>query len=174
MKIYFIGAGPGDPDLLTCKGKKLVQEADIIIYAGSLVNPRLLEFKNKNSLVYDSASMTLNDLCDLYFDNITENGIIARLHTGDPSLYSAIGEQIQFLEKHDIPWEVIPGVSSFSAAASSLGLELTLPGISQSVVITRQSGRTSVPEKEKLKEFAKKYPAVVIDQSPSTDAQAPR
>lgn len=155
MKIYFIGAGPGDPELLTLKGKKIIETADIIIYAGSLVNPEVLKWKNDNTVVHDSSSMNLEEMCDVFENNKDQKGIIARLHTGDPGLYSAIGEQIRFCHQKKIPFEIIPGVSSFAATAASLGIELTLPGISQSVVITRKAGRTPVPKKESLKEYAK-------------------
>lgn len=154
MKIYFIGAGPGDPDLLTLKGKELIENARIIIYAGSLVSLQILKWKKTDALVYDSAFMTLDEVTAIYQTYRKDMGHIARLHTGDPGLYSAIGEQIRFCREKAIPFEVVPGVSSFSASAAALGLELTLPGISQSLVITRRAGRTPMPERESLFQMA--------------------
>ncbi|MCP4129964.1 MAG: precorrin-4 C(11)-methyltransferase [bacterium] len=153
-KVYFVGAGPGDPDLITVKGKKFIESADIIIYAGSLVNKEVIACRKKESLVYNSASMTLDEVLEIIKKGISENLTIARVHTGDPSLYGAIREQIVELEKSSIDYEIIPGVSSFTAAASVLGKEFTLPGVSQTVICTRLEGRTPVPEKESLELLA--------------------
>ncbi|MBN2736733.1 MAG: precorrin-4 C(11)-methyltransferase [Spirochaetales bacterium] len=162
MKVYFIGAGPGDPDLITLKGKELIQNAEIIIYAGSLVNPRLLQWKKPQSRVYDSAAMTVNQVTEIYQLHCKDQGHIARLHTGDPSLYSAMGEQIRFCREKKIPFEVVPGVSSFCASAAALCTELTLPGITQSIVITRRAERTPMPEKESLEQMARSGCTLVL------------
>ncbi|MFH1859560.1 MAG: precorrin-4 C(11)-methyltransferase [bacterium] len=149
-KVYFIGAGPGDPELLTLKGKGIIEKADVIIYAGSLVNEKILDFARKEAGVYNSAVMTLEEVVEIYKQYKDTGATVARIHTGDTSLYSAIAEQIEWCEKEGIEYEVIPGVSSFCAAAAALKQELTLPGISQTVIITRASGRTSVPVPEVL------------------------
>ena len=142
MQVYIVGAGAGDPELITVKGQKLLQKADVIIYAGSLVNPALLDFAKEGAEIHDSASMTLPEV------------MVVRLHTGDPSIYGAIQEQMDALKKKDIDFEVVPGVSSFLATAAALKQEYTLPGISQTVIITRNEGRTPVPEREKLRSLA--------------------
>lgn len=162
MKVYFIGAGPGDPELLTLKGLRLLTEADIVIYAGSLVNPEILASAKPGAEILDSAGMSLNEVSAVYLRAKPEPGIIARLHTGDPSLYGAIQEQMDFCRRENIPFEVVPGVSSFSAAAAALEQELTLPGVTQTVVITRAAGRTPVPEKEDLALLARPRPTMVL------------
>ncbi len=154
-KVIFIGAGPGDPELLTIKGQKAIKNADIIIYAGSLVNKEILNYAKKEAEIYNSASMNLKEILEV-MDKETEKGKnIARVHTGDPSIYGAIGEQIQFLKKNRIQFEIIPGVSSLFGTAAALETELTLPEISQTVIITRPGGRTPKPQKEAIKELAK-------------------
>jgi len=153
-KVIFIGAGPGDPELLTIKGYKAIENADVIIYAGSLVNKEVLNHKKENCQVYNSAHLNLNEIIEIIEKAIKENKLIARVHTGDPSIYGAIGEQIKELQKRDIPFEIIPGVSSVFASASVLEQELTLPGLSQTVIITRPEGRTPKPEGESLKGLA--------------------
>jgi len=150
MTVCFIGAGPGDPDLLTMRGLSRIREADIIVYAGSLVNPALLEHARRGAEVLDSASMTLEQVTDVYRRHAAEPGLIARLHTGDPSIYGAVQEQIDFCRGAGISIEVVPGVSSVSAAAAALEQELTLPGISQTVILSRAAGRTPVPAGEDL------------------------
>ena len=152
--IHFVGAGPGAPDLITLRGAKLLEEADLIIYAGSLVNPELLSRKKESARVMDSSVMTLPEVIQAMEEEEKKRGMTVRLHTGDPSIYGAIKEQMEELDKRGISYEVTPGVSSFCAAAASLGLEYTLPDISQSVVITRMAGRTSVPERESVASFA--------------------
>ena len=152
--IHFIGAGPGAADLITVRGARLLREADVIIYAGSLVNPALLENKKEDCAVYDSASMTLEDVIDVMKATEASGGTTVRLHTGDPSLYGAILEQIDRLDELEIAYDVTPGVSSFSGAAAALEAEYTLPEVSQSVIITRMAGRTPVPEREKLSKMA--------------------
>lgn len=152
--IHFIGAGPGAADLITVRGAKLLGEADVIIYAGSLVNPALLDYKKESCIVYDSASMTLEAVIDVMKDAEAKGWNTVRLHTGDPSLYGAIREQMDLLDELGLSYDVTPGVSSFSGAAAALEAEYTLPDVSQSVIITRMAGRTPVPEGEKLSEMA--------------------
>ena len=142
-KVYFIGAGPGDPELITLKGKRLLEGADVIIYAGSLVNKALLE--GLRAVIYDSAAMTLDDVIRVMEKTVCEDRNVARLHTGDPALYGAISEQIERLIALGINYEVIPGVSSGLAGAAILGQELTIPEISQTVIFTRMAGKTPVP-----------------------------
>ena len=153
--VYFIGAGPGGKELITVKGMKTLAAADCVIYAGSLVNPELLGYAKPGCDIHDSAKMTLEEVTEIMLKNEKDGLLTARLHTGDPSIYGAIKEQIDILTANGIPYEIIPGVSSFSAAASVLGAEYTLPGISQTVILTRMEGRTPVPEKEKITELAK-------------------
>lgn len=154
MKVYFIGAGPGDPELITIKAKKLIKQADVIIFAGSLVNEAVLKGRKKEACVYDSAGMHLDDVCRVYQKYKKKDVVIARVHTGDPSIYGAIQEQMAWCDQNDVPYEVVPGVSSFCAASAALQQELTLPGISQTVIISRLSGRTRVPAKEDLTHLA--------------------
>lgn len=152
--VYFVGAGPGDPELMTLKGKRLLEKADMVIYTGSLINTAVLSYTKASAQCFDSKNMDLRSVLAL-FDQAAESGLdVVRLHTGDTCLYGAIREQIDHLRKKGIPFEICPGVSSFSGAAAALETEYTLPGITQSVVITRMAGRTPVPEKEKLAAFA--------------------
>ncbi len=162
MKVYFIGAGPGDPELITVKGKKAIEMSGYCIYAGSLVNPDILKYCGKDTRVYDSASMTLDEIINIVEEAKKDNKDVARVHTGDPSIFGAIQEQMSELDKRGIDYEVIPGVSSFLAAASTLKQELTLPGISQTVIITRIEGRTPVPETEGLEVLAKSKATLCI------------
>ena len=152
--IYFVGAGPGAPDLITLRGDALLRRADVIIYAGSLVNPVLLDSAKPGCEIYDSANMTLEQVLERMLVSERGGRITVRLHTGDPSLYGAIREQMDELDKHGIDYEVVPGVSSFFAAAAALKAEYTLPGVSQTVIITRAEGRTPVPEREKIASLA--------------------
>ncbi len=152
--IHFIGAGPGGPDLITVRGARLLGEADCIIYAGSLVNPALLDYKKEGCAVYDSAGMTLEAVLAVMRENEAAGKTTVRLHTGDPCLYGAIREQMDELDRLGIPYDDTPGVSSFCGAAAALHAEYTLPEVSQSVIITRMAGRTSVPEGEKLSKLA--------------------
>ena len=152
--VHFIGAGPGAADLITLRGARLLGEADVIVYAGSLVNPALLEYKKAGCAVYDSASMTLEQVLAVMREAEGAGKTTVRLHTGDPSLYGAIREQMDALDRLGIPYDVTPGVSSFSGAAAALNAEYTLPGVSQSVIITRMAGRTPVPEGERLRALA--------------------
>ena len=148
--IHFVGAGPGAVDLITMRGVNLLREADIVIYAGSLVNPELLQYCKKKATIYDSAGMTLEQVIEV----MQEDQSIVRLHTGDPSLYGAIREQMDELNRLGIAYDITPGVSSFSGAAAALQAEYTLPDVSQSVIITRMAGRTPVPEGEQLRKMA--------------------
>lgn len=152
--VYFIGAGPGDPDLITVKGRKIISEADVIIFAGSLVSKEHFEYCKENVEIHDSASMTLQQVIDVVEKSYKANKKIVRLHTGDPAIYGAIKEQMDELEKFNIPYEVVPGVSSFTAAAAAIKKEFTLPNVSQTIILTRVEGRTPVPEKENLERLA--------------------
>ena len=160
--IYFVGAGPGAPDLITVRGKKAIENADIIIYAGSLVNPALLEDAKESCLCYNSAGMTLEEVISVMADPLNLGKVIVRLHTGDPCLYGAIREQMDLLDQHGLDYEVIPGVSSFIGAAAALKAEYTLPEVSQTVILTRMEGRTPVPEKEDIAKLAAHGATMVI------------
>ena len=148
--VRFVGAGSGAPDLITLRGMRLLQEADVIIYAGSLVNPQLLAYAGESCRIYNSAKMTLEQVLEVMTEAEEKGETTVRLHTGDPCLYGAVREQMDVLDEKGISYDYCPGVSSFSGAASALNLEYTLPGVSQSVVITRMAGRTPVPEKESI------------------------
>ena len=160
--VHFVGAGSGAPDLITLRGKKHLEEADVIIYAGSLVNPQLLEYKKESAVVYNSATMTLEEVLSVMVQAEKEGKDTLRLHTGDPCLYGAIREQMDALDARGIAYDDTPGVSSFQAAAAALNLEYTLPDVSQSVIITRMEGRTPVPEKERIESFAAHGATMVI------------
>lgn len=160
--IYFIGAGPGAVDLITMRGHKLLTNADVIIYAGSLVNPCLLEYKKDSCKVYNSAQMTLEEVIAVMLPANNEGKLVVRLHTGDPSIYGAIREQMDILDTENVSYEVVPGVSSFIGAAASLKAEFTLPGVSQTVILTRMEGRTPVPEREEISRLAAHNATMVI------------
>lgn len=160
--VHFVGAGSGAPDLITVRGQRLLVEADVIIYAGSLVNPALLDDKKEGCVVFDSAKMTLEEVLDVMRDAEKKGLTTVRLHTGDPCVYGAIREQMDLLEAAGIPYDSTPGVSAFCGAAAALDMEYTLPGISQSVVITRMAGRTPMPEKESIESFAAHGATMVI------------
>lgn len=160
--IYFIGAGPGDPELITLKGMKIIQACDVIIYAGSLVNKEILKYAKPEAEIYDSALMNLDEIIELMVKSHKEKKDVARIHTGDPAIYGAIHEQIKRLEEKNIDYEVIPGVSSFLAAAAVLKKELTIPEITQTVIITRIGGRTKVPPKEDLKDLSRHKATMAI------------
>ena len=161
-KIHFVGAGPGDKELITLKGYKLLSNADVVIYAGSLVNPALLEYCKEGCEIHNSAYMDLQQITDVMEKGIKEGKSVVRLQTGDFSIYGSIREQVEELNKIDIDYDCTPGVSSFLGASSALGVEYTVPEISQSVVITRMEGRTPVPEKESIESFAKHQTSMVI------------
>ena len=160
--IHFVGAGCGAPDLITVRGMNLLKEADVIIYAGSLVNPQLLDYKKASCEVCNSAVMTLEEVLEVMLRAEAEGKTTVRLHTGDPCLYGAIREQMDVLEEKKIAYDYCPGVSSLCGAASALNLEYTLPDVSQSVVITRMAGRTPVREKEEISTFAAHHATMVI------------
>lgn len=160
--VHFVGAGSGAADLITLRGMRLLQQADVIIYAGSLVNPQLLEYKKPQAVVYNSARMTLEEVLAVMEQAHREQKEILRLHTGDPCLYGAIREQMDALDARGIPYDDTPGVSSFQAAAAALNLEYTLPEVSQSVIITRMEGRTPVPEREQIESLAAHGATMVI------------
>lgn len=152
--VHFVGAGPGAPDLITLRGARLLREAHQVIYAGSLVNPALLDGCRPGCRILDSARMTLEEVLAAIGETEAQGLDTVRLHTGDPSLYGAVSEQIEALDAGGIAWDLCPGVSSFSAAAAALGAEYTLPGKSQSLILTRAAGRTPVPEGEELSRLA--------------------
>ena len=160
--VHFVGAGSGAPDLITVRGQRLLSDADVIIYAGSLVNPALLEYKKDGCLVYDSAKMTLEQVTNVMRKAEKDGLTTVRLHTGDPCIYGAIREQMDILEEAGIQYDSTPGVSAFCGAASALDMEYTLPGISQSVIITRIAGRTPMPEKESIESFAAHGATMVV------------
>lgn len=160
--VHFVGAGPGAPDLITVRGKKYLEEADVIIYAGSLVNPELLEYTKDVCTIHNSAKMTLEEVIDVMVQAEENGKTTVRLHTGDPCIYGAIREQMDILDEKGIAYDYCPGVSAFCGAAGALNLEYTLPDISQSVVITRMEGRTPVPSKESIQSFAAHQATMVI------------
>lgn len=160
--IYFIGAGPGAADLITVRGAKLLKKADVIIYAGSLVNPALLDYAKEECKIYDSAKMTLEEVIEVMLDFSEDDKTIVRLHTGDPCIYGAIREQMDILDKHKLSYESVPGVSSFIGAAAALNAEYTLPNVSQTVILTRMAGRTPVPEKEEISKLASHGATMVV------------
>lgn len=159
--IYFIGAGPGAVDLITVRGMKLLQKASLVIYAGSLVNAELLDFCREDAVIMNSASMTLEQVIDAMQAHANDE-VIVRLHTGDPSLYGAIREQMDALDRLHLPYEIVPGVSSFCAAAAALKAEYTPPGVSQTVIISRMAGRTAVPERESIRSLASHGATMVL------------
>lgn len=152
--VHFVGAGCGAPDLITLRGDRFIREADVIIYAGSLVNPALLEHAKSGCQIHNSAYMTLDEVIAVILDAEEKGLMTVRLHTGDPSIYGAIREQMDELNKHGIAYDVCPGVSAWAGAAAALNLEYTLPGISQSVIITRMEGRTPMPSHQSIQEYA--------------------
>ena len=160
--VSFIGAGPGDPELLTIKGKRIIDSADVIIYAGSLVNPQVLEGAKKDAVIYNSAKMNLDEVIEVIKDAEGRGLKVARVHTGDPAIFGAHREQMDRLDELGIEYEVIPGVSSFLAAAAVLKKEYTLPGVSQTVILTRMEGRPPMPPREKLVELAQHNSTMII------------
>ena len=160
--VKIVGAGPGAKDLITVRGMHMLNEADVIIYAGSLVNEELLEYAKKDCEIYNSAYMNLDEVIDVIVKAESEGKNIVRLHTGDPSLYGAIREQIEELAKHGITCEICPGVSSFLAAAAAMNCEYTVPEVAQSVIITRMPGRTPVPDNESIAKLAAHGTSMVI------------
>lgn len=160
--IHFVGAGPGAEDLITLRGKTFLETADVVIYAGSLVNPKLLDYTKDGCDIYNSAKMTLEEVLSVMEETEAKEKITVRLHTGDPCLYGAIREQMDYLDAKGMKYDSCPGVSSFCGAAAALNMEYTLPNVSQSVVITRMEGRTPVPSKESIQSFASHNATMVI------------
>lgn len=160
--VYFVGAGTGAVDLITVRGMRLLEQADVIIYAGSLVNPELLNYAKEKCKIYNSAKLTLEEVLEIMQKAETENKMTVRLHTGEPSIYGAVREQMDELDKLGISYESCPGVSACFGAAASLNLEYTLPSISQSLIITRMEGKTKVPEKESIESFAAHQTSMAI------------
>ena len=160
--IYFVGAGSGAPDLITVRGAKLLEQADVIVYAGSLVNPALLEYKKESCAVYNSATMTLEEVMEVMIPATRAGKLVVRLHTGDPCVYGAHREQMDVLDREGLDYEVVPGVSSFCGAAAALKAEYTLPDVSQTVILTRMEWRTPVPPKEKIELLAAHGATMVI------------
>jgi precorrin-4/cobalt-precorrin-4 C11-methyltransferase len=161
-KVVFIGAGPGDPELITIKGKKWLEQADVVIYAGSLLNPEYLKYCKKGAELFDSAKMSLPEVLKIMVKAAKADRLVARVHDGDPSFYGAIQEQMSFLDKEGIEYFRIPGVSCLQGGAAALNRELTLPNISQTVIITRPEGRTPVPESESIRKLAAHQATMVI------------
>ncbi|MBQ1848079.1 MAG: precorrin-4 C(11)-methyltransferase [Clostridia bacterium] len=160
--VHIVGAGCGAPDLITLRGKAHIENADVIIYAGSLVNKELLKFAKRGCAIHDSAKMTLEEITAVMTEAEAKGLTTVRLHTGDPSLYGAIGEQMREMDKLGIEYDITPGVSSFSGAAAALKTEYTLPDVSQTVIITRAAGKTPVPEKEALRSLASHGATMVL------------
>jgi precorrin-4/cobalt-precorrin-4 C11-methyltransferase len=160
--IYIVGAGPGDPELMTIKAQRLLAEADLVVWAGSLINPAVLQMVNPKAVIYDSSELTLEQIVSRIEEGYHQGQLVIRLHTGDPSIYGAIHEQIQILDERKIPWQIVPGVSSFLAAAATLGIEYTVPELTQTLILTRVEGRTLVPEQESITELAKHQSSICI------------
>ncbi len=161
-KVYFIGAGPGDPELITLKGYRIIKNADVVIYAGSLVSKEIIKDVKHNAEIIDSSSLNLYETHNIIKEAILKKKLVARVHTGDPSIYSAIKEQIYLLEQDNIPYEIIPGVTSAFALAAKSTITLTVPQKTQTLIITRVEGRTPMPEEEKLKKLAKHKASLAI------------
>ncbi len=160
--IHFVGAGPGAADLITVRGKRLIEEADVIIYAGSLVNPELLNYAKKTCKTYNSATMTLEEVADVMLTEDAEGKNVVRLHTGDQSIYGAVREQMDILDAKGRSYDSCPGVSACFGAAASLDIEYTLPNVSQTLIITRMEGRTPVPDKESIESLAEHRASMAI------------
>ena len=160
--VYFVGVGPGDPELITLKAKRLIGQADVVVYAGSLVNPALLEYARSDVELHNSAGMKLDEQIQVMTAAVEKGQMVARLHTGDPAVYGATLEQMRELEVRGVPYAVVPGVSSAFAAAAALGIEFTVPGDTQTVIFTRLSGRTPVPERESLRKLASHRASLVV------------
>ncbi len=162
MTVYFVGAGPGDPGLLTLRARDLLRKADVVVYPGSLINPEVLQYVRKGADTYDSFGMALEEIVKILVEASRAGKTVVRLHSGDPSIYGAIGEHIRAMEKEGVEYEVVPGISSFQAAAARLGVEYTIPEVVQTVILTRISGRTKVPEKERLRRLARARASMCI------------
>jgi precorrin-4/cobalt-precorrin-4 C11-methyltransferase len=152
--VFFVGCGPGDPELITIKAKKLIQKADVVVYSGSLIPPTILKLCKKGKL-YDAAGLVREEIFEILYKNAKKEKLVVRLHDGDPSIYGAIKEQIDNLQKKGISSKVVPGVTAFLASAAALETQLTLPGVTQTIIVTRAESRTKVPKREKISELAK-------------------
>lgn len=152
--VFFVGCGPGDPELITVKAKKLIQKADVVVYSGSLIPPTILKLC-KNGKLYDAAGLVREEIFEILYKNAKKNKLTVRLHDGDPSIYGAIKEQIDKLQEKGISSVVVPGVTAFLASAAALETQLTLPGVTQTIIVTRAESRTKVPKREKISELAK-------------------
>jgi precorrin-4/cobalt-precorrin-4 C11-methyltransferase len=159
--VFFVGCGPGDPELITVKAKKLIQKADVVVYSGSLIPPAILKLCKKGKL-YDASGLVREEIFDLLYKNAKKDKLVVRLHDGDPSIYGAIKEQIDNLQEKRISSQVVPGVTAFLASAASLGTQLTLPGVTQTIIVTRAESRTKVPKREKISELAKHKATLVF------------
>lgn len=162
MRVYIIGAGPGDPKLLTVRAVELIESCPVVLYTGSLVPPQIVRRARPDAVVLDSSSMTLDEIIALITKARDEDKDVARVHTGDPCIFGSTAEQMRLMGELEIPYEIVPGVSSFSAAAAALGRELTLPELSQTVILTRAEGRTIMPDGEKLKDLARHRATLVL------------
>jgi precorrin-4/cobalt-precorrin-4 C11-methyltransferase len=162
MKVYIIGAGPGDPDLITVKGAKLVERCPVVFYTGSLVPREVIARARDDAKVYDSSGMDLDQITTILKEAFEKDQDVARVHTGDPSIFGSTAEQIRRMKALGIPYEIIPGVSSFTAAAAVLGKELTLPELTQTMIVTRVEGRTPMPEREKLSALGEHRATMVL------------
>lgn len=161
-KVWFVGTGPGDPELITVKGMRLLERADVVVYAGSLVKEKVLGYCREGVRVHNSAAMHLDEIMAVMVEAAKAGNTVVRLHTGDPSLYGALREQTDILDRSGVPYEVVPGVSSAFASAAALKKELTMPGVTQTVIFTRMEGRTPVPEKERLSSLAQHNATVCV------------
>jgi len=159
--VFFVGCGPGDPELITVKAKKLIQKADVVVYSGSLIPPTILKLCKKGKL-YDASGLVREEIFDILYKNAKKDKLVVRLHDGDPSIYGAIKEQIDNLQEKGISSKVVPGVTAFLASAASLGTQLTLPGVTQTIIVTRAESRTKVPKREKISELAKHKATLVF------------
>ena len=162
MKVWFVGAGPGDPDLLTVKGCRLIEQADTVLYAGSLMPEGLLTLAKPGSAWHNTAKMALNEFMPIMVEAARAGGTVVRLASGDPAIYGAMGEMVEWLKREGIDYEVVPGVSSFLAAAAALGHELTVPDVAQTIILTRTEGRTKMPSGEQLADLARHRTTLVI------------
>lgn len=161
-EVQFIGAGPGDPELMTVKGKRLLEEGQVVVWAGSLINDEILSYVPGDATLHDSSELVLEEIINILDEGTRQENRTIRLHSGDPSIYGALGEEIKQLEHANIPYRIIPGISSFNAAAARLGVEYTVPEEAQSIILTRKEGRTPVPDSEDLKKLARHRTSLVL------------
>ncbi|UOF89796.1 precorrin-4 C(11)-methyltransferase [Fodinisporobacter ferrooxydans] len=161
-KVYIVGAGPGDPELITVKGLRILQQADVVLYTDSLVREELVQMASEHAQIYKSAGMDLEEIVQIMAGHVREGRSVARIHTGDPAVYGAILEQMALLRKENIEYEIIPGVSSVFASAAILGAELTIPDLTQTLILTRVGGRTPVPEREQLRSLAEHHCTIAL------------